>query len=308
MSLRIFRLTTLGLALLLPACSLTPVASGVPGYLTTLRGELLTNADGRCWRTADWRPALAVPECDPEVVRAREEEKVAAEEEAKKKTEEEMVKKKDAGEEEAEAEAEAGVAVAGAAGAAAAVGADAVATFASAPEAGGAALRFRDEVVFEPLVLNSDASFFFGADQLTPEGRNAVIEMAGIIKARRAEDLRIAVVGHTDRIGTDSANLALSRRRAVAVKTALVTAGIPATAIETAGMGAMKPLTVRENCPDQLVKCELIACLKPDRRVEIRTRGRMQNGTRQVPVQGRIEWPQAPAAAMPATAAMCSAS
>ncbi len=35
-----------------------------PGYRTDSTGNLLKTADGRCWRTPNWTPAMAVPECD----------------------------------------------------------------------------------------------------------------------------------------------------------------------------------------------------------------------------------------------------
>ena len=73
------------LAALGAGCSSTPVSSRIPGYLTTPKGQLLLSQDGQCWRTAEWRPALAIARCDPEVV-AREEKK--KEEEKKKKLEE----------------------------------------------------------------------------------------------------------------------------------------------------------------------------------------------------------------------------
>lgn len=338
------RMSILTLALLLAACSLTPVASRVPGYLTTPAGRLLQDAEGRCWRTAEWRPMLAVPECDPEVVQAREAAVAAIEMPEKEKEKDEDVAPQEAVAVEAEAEAEAAPAEdapaasgeesvaqeaapasVGAGGAAiasvtpagptgaAATGAARAAAVAALAESLGArpapAPRFRDEVIFEPVTLNSDASFYFGDDHLTEEGRGAVLEIAGILKARRATDLHITVTGHTDRVGSAIANLALSRRRALAVKAALVEAGLPAAAIETAGLGATRPVTVREQCADRLVKCELIACLKPDRRVEIQARGRLPSGIRQVPVQGRRSqpgsWPRT--AVTPAAPATCSA-
>lgn len=364
------RMSILVLALLLAACSLTPVASRVPGYLTTPKGRLLQDAEGHCWRTAEWRPTLAIPECDPEVVLAREEALAAVEKPDEEKEEDkekgEDVATEGAATEEAVADgalAEAapgeealaddaagdaalaqgmardaaaaaddgGAIVAGVAPADAVATAPAAATGSAAIPGAGApgaaraaavaalaeslgtrpapAPRFRDEVIFEPVTLNSDASFYFGDDHLTEEGRAAVMEIAGILKARRATDLRITVTGHTDRVGAAAANLALSRRRAQAVKAALVEAGLPAAAIETAGLGAARPVTVREQCPDRLVKCELITCLKPDRRVEIQARGRLPSGTRQVPVQGQRAGPRPlpRTAVAPAAPAICSA-
>lgn len=321
------RLFTMGLALLLAGCSLTPVASRVPGYLTTPKGRLLQDADGHCWRTADWRPALAIPECDPEVVAAQE--ALAAAEEDEKKAEEAAEDQAEeaeepAGEPEAvatevaenEAPAAAAEVTADVAAAAPALAdgttqAAAVAAAALADSLGTAPApepRFRDEVVFEPLVLNSDASFYFGDDHLTAEGQAAVAEIATILKLRRASELRLTVTGHTDRVGTDAANLSLSRRRAQAVKVALVAAGLPAASIATEGKGASKPMTTREQCSDRLVKCELIACLKPDRRVEIRARGRLPSGTRRVPVQGSAAPAAIPrAVAAPADPVVCRA-
>jgi hypothetical protein len=48
---------------------------------------------------------------------------------------------------------------------------------------------------------------------------------------------RITGIGHTDTSGPDNYNVALSLRRASAVKSALVQAGVPAGAIDTVGKG-----------------------------------------------------------------------
>ncbi len=290
-----------GLVILQTACSLTPVSSRVPGYLTSPKGKILLSENGQCWRTAEWRPALAIKQCDPEVVAVREAEEAKAEEENKKEEEKKSEQQQvvddsgpHAGTEHAgfvyvSPEEEAKLVAAGA-----------------TPEEAHAALRARalalstptatrTEIVYAPLVLNSDTSFRFNDDHLTTEGKDAVIEMAGIIKRRKGSELKITVVGHTDRIGSDKKNLDLSRRRAATVKAALIAEGIPATAIETAGMGASMPVTQAEECPNYLVKCELIECLRPDRRVEIKTRGKMENGTRTVPLenkQGSVQVPE----------------
>ena len=47
----------------------------------------------------------------------------------------------------------------------------------------------------------------------------------------------ITAVGHTDTSGTDQYNMALSMRRAVAVKDALVREGVPASSVAVEGRG-----------------------------------------------------------------------
>ena len=39
-----------------------------PGYLTDTRGAIVKNPYNLCWRTGYWSPALAVAECDPDLV------------------------------------------------------------------------------------------------------------------------------------------------------------------------------------------------------------------------------------------------
>ena len=54
---------------------------------------------------------------------------------------------------------------------------------------------------------------------------------------RATGSARIQAIGHTDTSGPENYNMALSLRRATAVKGALVNNGVPATAIETIGRG-----------------------------------------------------------------------
>jgi OOP family OmpA-OmpF porin len=81
--------------------------------------------------------------------------------------------------------------------------------------------------------------FEFDHDQLTREA-SAVVQRAAETY-RAGGNPPIAVVGHTDRAGTPSYNLALSQRRAATVRAALVRAGVPADAISISWRGEDDP-------------------------------------------------------------------
>ena len=81
----------------------------------------------------------------------------------------------------------------------------------------------------------------------------------------------VLVTGHTDRIGTQQYNQRLSERRADAVRDYLVSKGVPKDRIETLGMGKTQPVP-GVVCNQKNMK-ELIACLAPNRRVEVEVKG-----------------------------------
>lgn len=114
------------------------------------------------------------------------------------------------------------------------------------------------------IVLDSDVSFEFGKAELTPAGRKQ-IDMYVPSLASRGE-IRLDVIGHTDRIGSDAANMALSKRRADAVRNQILSSGrIKPDQIRTRGVGPRSPVVT---C-DQKNQQALIKCLAPNRRVEI---------------------------------------
>lgn len=57
-----------------------------------------------------------------------------------------------------------------------------------------------------------------------------------------APDMALVVKGHTDDVGSEDTNLALSQRRAEAVAAVLVGAGLPASRVEALGFGESEPL------------------------------------------------------------------
>jgi outer membrane protein OmpA-like peptidoglycan-associated protein len=82
-------------------------------------------------------------------------------------------------------------------------------------------------------------NFVSGTDELTAESR-PVLDQVKTESARRPA-AEIVAIGHTDRVGTDAANDALSLKRAEAVRAALLAAGVAAR-IEAAGRGEREPL------------------------------------------------------------------
>ena len=78
---------------------------------------------------------------------------------------------------------------------------------------------------------------FFDWDKsnLSPEAIATISQAAAAYKA--SSSARITNVGNTDTSGSTDYNMALSIRRADAVKRVLIQNGVPAAAIETAGRG-----------------------------------------------------------------------
>jgi OOP family OmpA-OmpF porin len=115
------------------------------------------------------------------------------------------------------------------------------------------------------VTLQADTLFDFNKATLKPEGKTA---LNNVIKSAQGTKVEIfAVVGYTDRIGSDKYNLALSERRAAAVKAYFVSQGIPADAVITQGRGKANPVT-GDTCKGQ-VGSKLISCLQPDRRAVV---------------------------------------
>jgi len=127
----------------------------------------------------------------------------------------------------------------------------------------------------QTISLPADVLFDFNKSTLKPEGKTKLDEMLRTIGSARLEDVR--VIGHTDRLGSTAYNQKLSEHRANAVKTYLSSKGISADRIRAEGRGKTQPVTRPADCQG-LPRKKLIACLQPDRRVDIETRAQKLSG------------------------------
>ena len=123
----------------------------------------------------------------------------------------------------------------------------------------------------QPRRVTFSASELFDFDKavVKADGRSALDKFAQDLRGTNYDT--VSVEGHTDRIGSDAYNQKLSERRALAVKDYLVSSGgVPAAKIASSGKGEANPVTKPEDCPKgNKATAKLVACLAPDRRVEV---------------------------------------
>ncbi len=83
---------------------------------------------------------------------------------------------------------------------------------------------------------------FFDFDQstVTPEGRNILRAVSDNVRRGGVSD--VTLTANADRSGTDDYNMALSKRRAEAVRAILMSNGVPSSVIVTVAKGESQPL------------------------------------------------------------------
>ncbi|MBI5909100.1 MAG: OmpA family protein [Betaproteobacteria bacterium] len=193
-TLRILGTSILALSTMLTAPAL---AQSTAGYVQSA-GATVKNAFGLCWRTGYWTPAMAVMECDPDLVP-----KPAA-----------------------PARASAPAVVPPPPPRAAPAPAPAPAPVAAAPKRCDASIT-----------LGADEAFEFNKAALKPAAM-AKLDKDVVARLPQCAKLELVLVsGYTDRLGSQQYNQKLSEKRADAVKAYLMKKGVDASKIDTMGMG-----------------------------------------------------------------------
>jgi outer membrane protein OmpA-like peptidoglycan-associated protein len=103
----------------------------------------------------------------------------------------------------------------------------------------------RNKIITQGKWVSHGILFDVNSDRIKGESYGSLKEIAGVLT--EAADLRVVIVGHTDSDGETAANLDLSRRRAAAVKAALVSEfKIDAARMDTDGKGEGEPVDKNE--------------------------------------------------------------
>ncbi len=214
-------------------------AQAKDGYLTDTRGDVVKAAGaGVCVRTSAWTPALAIAECDPDLVKkpapkvAPAPAKQAAKPAPKKQEAKPAAAKKPA------------------------------------------PLNIEEKIELQGMAFNKadmTADNKKDLDQFLDALRKPT-------KARGAVDFgAVIVTGHTDRIGSLKYNMKLSEKRAITVKDYIVSKGVDQKLIFWEGKGPKQAIPVTKFCDNKMKRKQLIECLSPNRRVTVEIVGRAAN-------------------------------
>jgi OmpA-OmpF porin, OOP family len=99
----------------------------------------------------------------------------------------------------------------------------------------------RSKLITEGKLTTTGIRFDSGSDKIKPESYGVLKEIANVLKENPG--IKVKIIGHTDSDGGAASNLDLSRRRADAVKNALVSDfGISSASMTTDGKGQNEPV------------------------------------------------------------------
>jgi OmpA-OmpF porin, OOP family len=108
----------------------------------------------------------------------------------------------------------------------------------------------RSKLITEGRFVTNGILFDVNSDNIKPESGMVLKEIATTLQENPT--VRVKIIGHTDSDGTDAANLALSKKRAAAVKVALSSFyGIDGSRLESDGKGESQPLNKNANASEK---------------------------------------------------------
>ncbi len=233
------------------AIALSPAlgnAQSNAGYISVASGGVLkATGAGVCVRSGQWTPALATPECDPDIAKP--------------------------------APAPAKPAAAPAKPASAPAPAPQKAAAAPAKPA-PAAKKPQPLNIEEKIELQGMA---FNKADMTDDNKKELDQFFAMLSKPAKEPARqevklgaVIVTGHSDRIGAMKLNMKLSEQRAITVRDYITSKGIDQKLIFWEGKGPKQPIPVTKFCDNKMNRKQLIECLAPNRRVTVEVVGLAQ--------------------------------
>lgn len=121
-------------------------------------------------------------------------------------------------------------------------------------------------------VLESDVVFGFNQSKLSKAGEQKLDQLYAELSHIDPKEGSVTILGFTDRIGKKEYNEKLSYRRAQAAADYIISKGIPADKVTVQSLGATDSVT-GSKCDNVKKRTELIKCLAPDRRVDVKVSG-----------------------------------
>ncbi len=125
-----------------------------------------------------------------------------------------------------------------------------------------------EDCLNEKFSLSADALFPFdlgGVEDIKPAGKAKLDKLAARL-VKEGNKAKVHLVGHTDYLGSNAYNQALSEERADSVGIYLASQGVDADNITAEGRGESEPV---KQCEKGSGREALIDCLEPNRRVTV---------------------------------------
>ncbi|GAA4342478.1 OmpA family protein [Flaviaesturariibacter amylovorans] len=98
----------------------------------------------------------------------------------------------------------------------------------------------RSKLLTEGRLVTNGIHFDVSSDRIKPESAGVLQEIAKVLQDNPS--VKVKITGHTDSDGDAAKNLALSKQRAAAVRSALAGMGVDASRLQTDGKGAGQPV------------------------------------------------------------------
>jgi len=106
------------------------------------------------------------------------------------------------------------------------------------------AAQVKEEPRGTVITLSGAVLFQSGKSMLLPTAQSKLAEVANVLKEQ--PDKNLLIEGHTDSRGSEETNQKLSKERADSVAQYLITQGVPAQRVTTAGMSSNQPIADNE--------------------------------------------------------------